>query len=134
MCLIEWCICWWKESSCYQNARCNNKNYKPTSLRVDLETHSIISCYLFLLAFLAKYFIYVRSKYFSRCPAFINFSFAKFRTSSINLKMSVFVCLCLPVSLSAHLFFCSPPWYFSVATAHIFIIINISSSSSSSLS
>ena len=25
MCLIEACICWWKESWCYQNARYNNK-------------------------------------------------------------------------------------------------------------
>ena len=25
MCLIKECICWWKESWCYQNARYNNK-------------------------------------------------------------------------------------------------------------
>jgi len=28
MCLIKRCICWWKEFWC-QNARYNNKNYKP---------------------------------------------------------------------------------------------------------
>jgi len=27
MCLIKGCICWWTESSCYQNAQYNNKNY-----------------------------------------------------------------------------------------------------------
>jgi len=28
MCLIKGCICWWKESWCYQNARYNSKKIK----------------------------------------------------------------------------------------------------------
>jgi len=27
MCLIKECICWWRESWCYQNTRYNSKNY-----------------------------------------------------------------------------------------------------------